>query len=72
MSQNSPTFRLFKKMPSFANGVSSCLDFFGDDNANYKFNKTEKEADWDAIHSDWQAVGDDLKKAYELETSERK
>ena len=27
------------------------------------FDKTEKEADWNSIHADWLAVGNDINKA---------
>ncbi len=63
MTNNSYTFRLFRKTPSLINGISSSLDFFGDDSTHYKINKTEKEADFDSIYSDWQAVGNDMREA---------
>ena len=63
MSENSPTFRLFKKMPTFLNGFASSMDFFSDNEKIYKVDKTEKEADWNSIHADWLAVGNDINKA---------
>jgi hypothetical protein len=62
MSNNSPTFRLFRKIPNFMNGFSATFNFFGNDSKIYKIDKTEKEADWNSIYSDWLAVGQDLRK----------
>ncbi len=72
MSNNSPTFRLFNELPTFMNGIASPVDFFGNDECKYRIDKSEKEADWNSIYSDWQAVGQDLKMSYELEVSESK
>ncbi len=75
MSNDSPTFRLFKRVPSFKNGISSALDLFGSEGSNYRMNTTEKEADMDSIYSDWLAVGNDMRKAIKdhgAETAKRK
>ncbi len=67
--KNSPTFRLFKREPSFAGGVSSVLDL-GATLQQYNNSATGNEADCDALKSDWQAVGNDLNnsiKMYEQE-----
>lgn len=63
MSNNSPTFRLFRKIPGFFDGIASSIDFFSDEKSKYKIDMTEREADLDSIYSDWQAVGNDIKKA---------
>lgn len=58
--QNSLTFRLFKKKPSFVGGISSLIDFFGNEERNYRLSKNETEADVNAIYSDWLMVGNDM------------
>lgn len=65
--KNSPTFRLFKKEPSFLEGASHLLDIKARA-WQYNHSATEDEADRDALRSDWQAVGNDFRssiKAYE-------
>ncbi|MDE2188437.1 MAG: hypothetical protein KGJ35_01770 [Patescibacteria group bacterium] len=65
--KNSLTFRLFKKRPSFFEGASSLLDL-GANVQRYNLSSTDDEADYEALKSDWQAVGDDLRssiKTYE-------
>jgi len=52
------TFRLFKREPSFFEGVIAMLDFSGD---LYNYDKSEKEADLNSLHADWLAVGKDLR-----------
>jgi len=68
---NSETFRLFRNRPSFVDGVSALLDI--SDTANrYHINNTPKEADLNAIHSDWLAVGQDMVHAIENYVEESK
>lgn len=62
---NSPTFRLFA-MPSFAEGIGSLFDFFGDSHI-YNRNTTPEEADYLALRSDVKAICQDLRNAYEEE-----
>lgn len=52
---------LFPKR-SFWTGFSSILSIFGDSN---KFNtsKSGQEADYNALKSDWEMIGEDLKSA---------
>jgi hypothetical protein len=63
MNCNSPTFRIMRKKQSFIDGVSSVVDFFGNEKEKYYFDKTEKEADANSIYADWVAVGNDMKEA---------
>lgn len=62
MGYNSDTFRLFKKTPSFIDGVSSLMDL-SDNKDRYNINSTEKEADFKSIQADWLAIGNDMQKA---------
>lgn len=65
--KNSPTFRLFRNEPSFIEGLSRLLDL-GSRPERYNESETPEGADYDALESDWQAVGNDMKasiKAYE-------
>lgn len=48
--------------PSFWEGVARLFDFGGTLN-HYKYSKSEEEADYRAILSDWRNVGNDIKKA---------
>jgi hypothetical protein len=60
--KNSPTFRLFKKRPSFLDGVASLVNLAP--NADrYRQSKTPQEADVDSLQSDWLAIGADLHNA---------
>jgi hypothetical protein len=45
--------------PSFLRGMSSIFDF-GATLTIYNDSKTPAEADYNAIHSDWVATGDDI------------
>ncbi|MEK7117595.1 MAG: hypothetical protein AAB861_02360 [Patescibacteria group bacterium] len=62
MSNPIHSFRLFKKRPSFIDGVSSIIDH-SNLGSRYNFDKTEKEADVKSLYADWLAVGEDMKKA---------
>lgn len=55
------TTRLFSR-PSFLEGMGRIFDFMGLLN-DYQYDKTEKEADLNALRSDWFAVGDDIRTA---------
>lgn len=57
--QNSYTFRLFKKEPSFIDGVVSLVDI-SPNNLRYNQDQTEKEADINSLRADWYAIGSDL------------
>ena len=57
---NESTF-LFAR-PSFVEGVARVMDL-GSTMQIYNESKTAKNADFLAIKKDWQAVGDDIKKA---------
>ena len=48
--------------PSFLEGVARLFDFSGTLN-HYNYSKSEDEADFRAILSDWQHVGYDISKA---------
>ncbi len=56
---NSYTFRLFKKEPSFIDGFSSLVDI-SPNILRYNQDNTEKEADTNSLRADWYAIGGDL------------
>lgn len=49
-------------MPSFITGIARILDPFGTLNT-YNTSSSGEEADYDALRSDWKAVGDDIRYA---------
>jgi hypothetical protein len=62
---NSHTFDLLKKgHASFLRDFSSVFDF-SPAGKRIKCSRTEEEADFKAIESDWKAVGDDIKGSFE-------
>jgi len=64
MNENSKTFKLIKSLPSFEKGMNRILDFYGDlDKDIYNTSPTQEEADYIALKSDWEATGDDIRKA---------
>lgn len=72
--KNSPTFRLFKREPSFADGFASIVDMTPS-TERYNQDDTPKEADVNSLKADWQAVGDDLReviKKYERRSKQTK
>ena len=48
--------------PSFLEGVARIMDF-GDTLQEYNYSSDPTEADYRAIWSDWQVVGDELRQA---------
>lgn len=60
--KNSLTFRLFKKEPSFIDGIASLIDL-SSNSFRYYYNKTENEADINSLRADWYAIGNDMWKA---------
>ena len=58
---NDQSTRLFA-IPDFAQGVGSLFDVFGTLN-QYNNAESPEEADYEALRSDWQAIGDDLRQA---------
>ncbi len=60
--KNSLTFRLFKKEPSFMDGVSAMVDMTPN-SFRYNASSTEEEADRTSLQADWTAIGSDLKVA---------
>ena len=58
---NNEIYRLYSR-PSFWEGVARLFDFGGTLN-RYNYSKSEREADFRAIESDWQAIGEDLRNA---------
>jgi hypothetical protein len=68
--QNSPTFRLFGSTPSFIKGVGRVFDF-SQSLDSYNTSSTPEQADFDAIKSDWQAVGGDIKDSIEQYAKQR-
>lgn len=63
--KNSPTFRLFKREPSFTEGASRLIDL-GANIQDYNISQTGSEADYEALMSDWKAVGSDLNSAMKV------
>lgn len=59
----SPTFRLFKQLPSFAGGFSAAVSFDAPVTDNFNTDEDETTADLKALYSDWRAVGNDLRTA---------
>ncbi|MDO8505025.1 MAG: hypothetical protein Q7S48_00365 [bacterium] len=59
MHTNSYTFRLFKKMPSFTDGVASLVDM-SPIVSRYNQDATENQADINSLRADWYAIGADL------------
>ena len=56
---NEGTFRLFKKEPSFVDGVASIIDL-SLNQSKYNYDLNEKEADINALQEDWRVIGADL------------
>ena len=57
-SQQHHSFRLFAR-PTFLEGAARVFDF-ANVLQNYRYDTTEREADTNALRSDWMAVGDDI------------
>lgn len=62
--EESQTFRLFKRMPSFIDGVASLIDF-SPNRFRYNYDIAPNEADINSLRADWFAIGDDLRKTIE-------
>lgn len=60
--KNSFTFRLFKKEPSFVDGIASLVNIIPSA-SRYNINATEIEADTASLRADWFAIGEDFWKA---------
>lgn len=60
------TFRLFKKLPSFLDGVSAMLDF-APSRSRYNYDSNENQADINSLRADWFAIGKDLKEVIDIE-----
>ena len=70
MFKNSPTFRLFRREPSFLDGIASLVNM-SSNLFRYNQDTTEIEADTNSLRADWYAIGEDLWKAikeYERES----
>ena len=66
----SPTFRLFRREPSFFDGIASLVNM-SSNLFRYNQDATEIEADTNSLRADWYAIGEDLWKAikeYERES----
>ena len=61
--QKSTTYRLIKQHHNFINGLASLMDFSETTAGVYNLDTSREEADANAIASDWQAVGNDLRMA---------
>lgn len=60
--EESQTFRLFKRMPSFADGVASLINL-SPNRLRYNYDATPNEADINSLRADWFTIGNDLHKA---------
>ena len=69
--QNSYTFRLFQKHPSFFDGVASLVDM-SKNASRYHHNMSGQEADREALRADWYAIGADLWRAVRQHERKRK
>lgn len=69
MSETVSTFYLFAQ-PSFIEGMGRVLDL-GSNLQNYNQSPTSEEADYNALLSDWLAVGDDIRSAIKKYESTR-
>jgi hypothetical protein len=69
--EQSYTFRLFKRMPSFLGGFAALIDLSPSEK-KYNYDATVDEADLSALQSDWCAIGDDLYRAIKDYERERK
>ena len=58
----SKTFRLFRALPCFLLGVATILDM-GSTMTIYNYDSSPSQADANAIASDWEMVGTDIKVA---------
>lgn len=58
----SKTFRLFKTLPCFLLGIATMMDMGATINI-YNYDATPFQADINAIASDWEMVGIDIKAA---------
>lgn len=59
--------------PSFIGGIAAVFDF-GSTLTNYNYSDTAREADYNALYSDWAAVGSDIRGAvieWELENGKK-
>jgi len=71
MNTDSPTFQLFKERQSFLSGMRSIFDLSRPE-SKYNSSKSDAEADYKALYSDWCAIGKDMHEAvsqYEQEQS---
>ena len=66
---SSHTFRLFKKLPGFFDGVGAVVSFNTPVHRNFNTDIDGRTADHNALAADWHAVGEDLQSA--LETYEQ-
>ncbi len=57
-------YRLYSR-PSFFEGIARLFDFRGRLN-KYNFSRSNNEADFRSIESDWQFVGNDIRKAIRI------
>lgn len=56
---NEGTFRLFKKEPSFMDGVASLVDL-SSNQSKYNYDLNEEDADMNSLREDWRVIGTDL------------
>ena len=63
--RSSYTFRLRKGVPTFVEGVASILDLDSKIITNYNIDDTDNQADYNSLKADWDAVGKDLRSAFD-------
>ncbi len=59
MFKNSASVRLFRKRPSFVDGMASLIERSPNIH-RYNVDDTENEADAKSLSADWYAIGEDL------------
>lgn len=68
--KNSSLVKRFLNHSGFAEGYVSAFSVFGNTPFSYRDTACGKEKDQDSLASDWQAVGKDISKAFDLITNE--
>lgn len=70
--RKSYSFRLRKEPQTFIEGVASVFDVSGKIEEKYNTDNTEEKADFNALSSDWHAVGKDMYSALDTYDSQRR
>ncbi len=59
------SLRLFKKRPSFIEGIATIIDLSAIED-KYNSDQTAKEADFKSLQADWSVIGGDMKRAIKI------